>query len=91
LKKPFPEIPPVLPFLKGGELFPRGPPEDRGFPHLKKLNEGRLPAFQTAKMIPKKKPAEEENKRLNTGKHRFWKTQLIRASDSLSTFSMSNP
>jgi hypothetical protein len=51
LKKAFPEIPPGLSFSKGGELFPRCSPKDRVFPHLKKQNEGRLPAFQSAKKI----------------------------------------
>jgi hypothetical protein len=51
LTKAFPEIPPVLPFSKGGELFPPGFLEDEILFLLKERNDGWLPAFQRAKML----------------------------------------
>ena len=51
LKKAVPEIPPVLPFSKGGELFPMGSLKSWDFPVFERPKEERLLAFQGEKVM----------------------------------------
>jgi hypothetical protein len=45
LKTPFTEIPPVLPFSKGGELFRPAPIKDCGSPFSEKAGGGAVAGF----------------------------------------------